>query len=165
MNVRRRILLFLSMLIATSQSACNKESAAVDVVRTAPVDRPSKEEAAGTGLTGAKAGIDAIVGAMEAMTSEIEAVDANHSSLKAIGDRVEATAKSLTGRAEALKHGLTPAERAHLDAYGKQKMTPVMVRLMGAMMRLQEGSQPAAIRGTLAPSATPQAPTASSARM
>ena len=91
----------------------------------------------------AKGMIDKIAGVMEKMVVEIEAAGADQAKVKEIGDKFKASAEGMKTEGEELNKKLSDDEKKQLESYGKEKMAPLMGKLMGAMMKAQAAGQPA----------------------
>jgi len=90
-------------------------------------------------VTDAKAMIDKMAGKMEKMVAEVEDAGSNEAQVKAIGEKFKADAESMKAEGEALNRRLSGSEKKEVEAYGKEKMGPIMGKLMGAMMKSQMG--------------------------
>jgi len=112
-----------------------------DAVASAAVAAPA-EMVAGDNVGKAKAMIDKMVGQMEKMVGEVEAAGSDEAKVKAIGEKFKGQAEGMKAEGEALNKALTDAEKKTVEAYGKEKMGPIMGKLMAAMMKSQTAKCP-----------------------
>jgi hypothetical protein len=167
----RGLLTVSLMCAALATWGCKKEEAkpAADAAVTAPAADAGVAAVAGTteNVTKAKTLIDKMTVELEKMIVEVEAAGGDEAKVKAIGEKFKASADSMKVEGEELSKKLNDEEKKQVEAYGREKMTPLMGRLMAAMMKNMpkqpEGGAPGAMPAPGAAPAPEGAPAAAPA--
>ena len=147
LNLNLRGLLALTMAGAISLAGCKKEEAkpaeGPDASAAAPA-APAAPAAGSDNLNKAKAMVDKMADALNKMVADVEAAGTDTAKIKEIGEAFKKNGEAMKSEGEALQKVLTDDEKKTLEGYGREKIGPLMGKLMAAMMKAQAASAPAA---------------------
>ncbi len=93
-------------------------------------------------LVAAKQLVDEMAASLHAWIAEVKAAGADTVRIRQIGDTFKKNSEAMKARGEALQGNLTAAEKKHLEAYGREKIGPLMGQLMAAIVKAQAMSTP-----------------------
>ena len=93
-------------------------------------------------LTKAKAMVDKMADLLNQMVADVEAAGNDTAKIKDIGEAFKKNGESMKIEGEALQRVLTNGQKKALDTYGREKIGPLMGKLMAAMMKAQAGQTP-----------------------
>ena len=161
LNLNLRGLMALTMAAAVSLTGCKKEEAkpadgAAPAPAVAPTDGADAAAAAAPAggsenLTKAKAMVDKMADSLNKMVSDVEAAGNDTAKIKEIGENFKKNGESMKSEGEALQKVLTDDEKKTLETYGREKIGPLMGKLMAAMMKAQAAQAPGGVTPTAAP--------------
>ncbi len=171
LNLNLRGLMALTMAAAISLTGCKKEEAkpadgaAAAAAPAAGADAAAAPAPAGgsENLTKAKAMVDRMADALNKMVADVEAAGNDTAKIKEIGENFKKNGEAMKTEGEALQKVLTDDEKKALEGYGREKIGPLMGKLMAAMMKAQAAQAPGGVTPTAAPAGAAPAPTAPAA--
>ena len=85
--------------------------------------------------------VDKMADALNQMVSDVEAAGNNTAKIKEIGENFKKNGEEMKAEGEALQKVLTDDEKKQLETYGREKIGPLMGKLMAAMMKAQAAQQ------------------------
>ena len=160
LNLNLRGLMALTMAAAVSLVGCKKEEAkpaegAAPAAAAAPAEGADAAAAAPAGgtenLTKARAMVDKMAESLNKMVADVEAAGNDTAKIKEIGENFKKNGESMKSEGEALQKVLTDDEKKTLETYGREKIGPLMGKLMAAMMKAQAAQAPGGVTPTAAP--------------
>ena len=93
-------------------------------------------------LVAAKQLVDEMAASLQPMIADVKAAGTDTARLRQIADAFKKNSEATKARGEAMQGNLTAAERKQLEAYGREKIGPLMGQLMSAMVKAQATSTP-----------------------
>ncbi len=86
--------------------------------------------------------VDRMADSLNKMVADVEAAGTDTAKIKEIGENFKKNGEAMKAEGEALQKVLTDDEKKVLEAYGREKIGPLMGKLMAAMTKAQAAQSP-----------------------